>query len=109
MPDHACTEKRPNLLIFVFVRVRTAIQNIAGTLFSHGMQHAAFADNLIDRGPSKSGNHLLSKKVKYRWQRKKLQIQGAQILSDDSYLLYFEETKDAAQRRSWTFYEAIII
>jgi len=26
--------------------------------------------------------------------------QGAQILSDDSYFSYFEETKDAAQRRS---------
>ena len=27
--------------------------------------------------------------------------------SDDMYFSYFEETKDAAQRRSWTFYEAI--
>jgi len=35
--------------------------------------------------------------------------QGAQILSDDTYFSYFEETKDAAQRRSWTFYEAINI
>jgi len=41
--------------------------------------------------------------------KKKLQIRGAQILSDDSYLAYFEETKDAAQQRIWTFYEAIII
>ena len=41
--------------------------------------------------------------------KKKVQIQGAQILSDDSYFSYFEETKDAAQRRSWTFYEAIRI
>ena len=40
--------------------------------------------------------------------KEKVQIQGAQILSDDTYFSYFEETKDAAQRRSWTFYEAII-
>jgi hypothetical protein len=33
--------------------------------------------------------------------------QGAQILSDDTYFSYFGETKDAAQRGSWTFYEAI--
>ena len=32
--------------------------------------------------------------------------QGAQILSDDTYFSYFEETKDAAQHRTWTFYEA---
>jgi hypothetical protein len=43
-----------------------------------------------------------------RWQRKKLQIRGAQILSDDSYLAYYEEAKDAAQQKIWTFYEAII-
>ena len=47
------------------------------------------------------------KQVRFRWQRKKLQIQGAQILSDDSYLAYYEETKDVAQQRIWTFYEAI--
>jgi len=35
--------------------------------------------------------------------------QGAQILSDDSYLVYFEETKKAAQQRIWTFYEAVNI
>jgi len=39
--------------------------------------------------------------------KKKVQIQGAQILSDDSYFSYYEKTKDATQRRSWTFYEAI--
>ena len=33
--------------------------------------------------------------------------QGAQILSDDLYLAYHEETKDEAQHRIWTFYEAI--
>jgi len=32
--------------------------------------------------------------------KKNIQIQGAQILSDDKYFTYFEETKDAAQRRS---------
>jgi hypothetical protein len=36
-------------------------------------------------------------------------IQGAQILRDDLYLTYHEETKDVAQQRIWTFYEAIII
>ena len=33
----------------------------------------------------------------------------AQILSDDLYLAYYEETKDAAQQRIWTFYQAIMI
>jgi hypothetical protein len=28
-------------------------------------------------------------------------------MSDDLYLAYHEETKDAAQQRIWTFYEAI--
>ncbi|MFB0505859.1 MAG: hypothetical protein ACETWT_03920, partial [Thermodesulfobacteriota bacterium] len=41
------------------------------------------------------------------WQSKKLQIQGAQILRNEAYLQYAAMTKDAAQRRSWTFYEAI--
>jgi len=41
--------------------------------------------------------------------KKKVQIQDAQILSDDSYFSYVEETRDAAQRRSWIFYEAIKI
>jgi hypothetical protein len=39
--------------------------------------------------------------------KKKVQIQGAQILRDDLYFLYHEETKDAAQHRIWAFYEAI--
>ena len=73
--------------------------------------------------------------VKIRWQSKKLQIQGAQILRNEAYLQYAAVTKDAAQRSpsallravspstllrtvslsnglsngSWTFYEAIII
>jgi len=41
--------------------------------------------------------------------KKKDQIQGAQILRDDSYLAYFEETKNVAQHRIWTFCEAIKI
>jgi len=32
--------------------------------------------------------------------------QGAQILSNDSYLSYFEAAKDDEQRSSWTFYKA---
>jgi hypothetical protein len=39
----------------------------------------------------------------------KLQIQGAQILRNEAYLQYAAVTKDAAQRRSWTFYEAVKI
>jgi len=39
--------------------------------------------------------------------KKNVQIQDAQILSDDKYFSYFEETKDVAQRRIWTFYEAV--
>jgi hypothetical protein len=75
--------------------------------------------------------------VKIRWQSKKLQIQGAQILRNEAYLQYAAMTKDAVQRSpsallravsmsngpstllrtvslsnglsngSWTFYEAI--
>jgi len=51
---------------------------------------------------------MISKKVLIQWQSKKLQIQGAQILRNEAYLQYAAVTKDAAQRRSWTFYEAII-
>jgi len=60
--------------------------------------------------------------VKIRWQRKKFQIQGAQILRNEAYLQYAAVTKDAAQHSpsallramslsngSWTFYEAIIV
>ncbi len=50
---------------------------------------------------------MISQKVKIRWQSKKLQIQDAQILRNEAYLQYAAVTKDAAQRRSWTFYEAI--
>ncbi|MEA3471578.1 MAG: hypothetical protein U9R24_07660, partial [Thermodesulfobacteriota bacterium] len=46
-------------------------------------------------------------KVDIRWQSKKLQIQGAQVLRNEAYLPYAAVTKDAAQRRSWTFYKAI--
>jgi hypothetical protein len=58
--------------------------------------------------------------VKNRWQSKKLQIQGAQILRNEAYLQYAAVTKDEAQHSpsallravsmsngSWTFYEAI--
>ncbi|MEA2013739.1 MAG: enoyl-CoA hydratase-related protein, partial [Thermodesulfobacteriota bacterium] len=40
-------------------------------------------------------------------QSKKLQGQGAQILRNEEYLRYTAVTKDAAERRSWTFYKAI--
>ena len=48
-----------------------------------------------------------SQKVKIRRQSKKLQIQGAQIPSNEEYLSYAAVTRNAAQRRSWTFYEAV--
>jgi hypothetical protein len=34
-------------------------------------------------------------------------MQGAQILRNEAYLLYVAMTKDEAQRRRWTFYEAV--
>ena len=34
-------------------------------------------------------------------------MQGAQILRNEAYLRYAAVTKGAAQRSSWTFYEAI--
>jgi hypothetical protein len=48
-------------------------------------------------------------KARFQWQSIKVQIPGAQILSDDMYFSYFEKTKDAAQHIIWTFYEAISI
>src|SRR3990170_7744150 len=40
--------------------------------------------------------------------RKKLHMQGAQILRNEAYFFrYAAMTKDAAQRRRWTFYEAV--
>ena len=41
--------------------------------------------------------------------KKKVQDQGEQILRNEAYLSYAAKTKDEAQRRYWTFYEAIII
>ena len=46
-------------------------------------------------------------KSRTRRQSKKIQIQGAQILRNEAYLQYAAMTKDAAQHRSWTFYEAV--
>jgi hypothetical protein len=50
---------------------------------------------------------MVSSKIRIRRQSKKLQIQGAQILRNEAYLWYAAVTKDAAQRRSWTSYEAV--
>jgi hypothetical protein len=50
---------------------------------------------------------MVSQKVQIRRRSKKLQIQGAQTLRNEAYLWYAAVTKDAAQRRSWTFYEAV--
>ncbi len=63
---------------------------------------------------------MIAQKVKIRWQRKKLQIQGAQILRNEAYSKYAAVTKDAGQcspsaflramslsNGSWTFCEPI--
>jgi hypothetical protein len=42
-----------------------------------------------------------------RWFRKKLQMQGAQKLGSAAYSLVRCNDKGEAQRRRWTFYEAI--
>ena len=34
-------------------------------------------------------------------------MQGAQILRSEAYVWYVATTKDAAQHRRWTFYEAV--
>jgi len=36
-------------------------------------------------------------------------MQGVQILRNEAYLLYVAMAKDEAQRRRWTFYEAVNI
>jgi len=48
-----------------------------------------------------------TKKAANGRQSKKFQIQGTQILRNEAYLLYVAMTKDAAQHRSWTFYEVV--
>jgi hypothetical protein len=48
------------------------------------------------------------KKPKNGWLRKKLQIQGAQKLRSEAHLLVRLNDEVEAQRRRWTFYEAII-
>jgi len=52
---------------------------------------------------------MVRQKVKIERQSKKLQIQSAQILRNEAYLRYAAVTKDAAERRSWTFYEVVNI
>lgn len=44
-----------------------------------------------------------------RWQGKKLQTQGAQILRNEAYLEYAAMKKDAVQRIIYIFCEAIIL
>ena len=39
--------------------------------------------------------------------KKKVQDQGERILRIEAYIRYAAMTKDEAQRRYWTFYEAI--
>lgn len=51
----------------------------------------------------------LVKKSSNRRHSKKLQMQGARILRNEAYLSYVATTKDGAQRRSWTFSEAVKI
>jgi hypothetical protein len=50
---------------------------------------------------------MISQKVKNRMAKQKVQDQGAQILRSEAYDQCAATTKDAAQRRYWTFCEAI--
>ena len=50
---------------------------------------------------------MISQKVTNRWQCKKLQMQGAQNLRSEAYLLVRCNDEGEAQRGRWTFYEAI--
>ena len=36
-------------------------------------------------------------------------MQGAQVLRNEAYVWCVAVTKDAVQRRRWTFYEAVIL
>jgi len=47
--------------------------------------------------------------LKIGWFRKKLQMQGVQKLRSAAHLQVRRNDKAAAQRRRWTFYEAIIL
>jgi hypothetical protein len=51
---------------------------------------------------------LMFDELAKRWQSKKLQIQDAQIFRNEAYKEYAAMKKDAAQRRSWMFCEAIM-
>jgi hypothetical protein len=46
-------------------------------------------------------------KSQFGWQSEKFKIKASQILRNEAYLSYAAVTRDAAQRRYWTFYEAI--
>ncbi len=53
---------------------------------------------------------MVSQKIRFRRQSNPPaadQIQGAQILRNEAYLLYAAMTKDAAQRKRWTFCFAV--
>jgi hypothetical protein len=47
------------------------------------------------------------KKCRERWLCKKLQLQGAQKLRSEAHVLVRRNDEVAAQRRKWTFYEAM--
>jgi hypothetical protein len=75
------------------------------------MQLVALPAYLVARGkmqapkPKRAGRNLPFK----RWLRKKLQLQGAQRLRSDSHEQVCRNDGVAAQRRRWTFYEAITL
>ena len=50
---------------------------------------------------------MISQKVAKRWMRKKLQMQGAQNLRSERTWVVRRSDEGEAQRRRWTFYEAI--
>ncbi len=50
-----------------------------------------------------------SQNVRIRRQSKKLHMQGERILRNEAYFSYAAMTKDEAQHRRWTFYEAVML
>jgi tetrapyrrole methylase family protein/MazG family protein len=55
----------------------------------------------------KRPKELISNNVSFRWQSKKFKFKASQILKNEAYFSYAAVMRDAAQRRNWTFYEAI--
>jgi len=48
-----------------------------------------------------------SLKVRFRRFRKKFKFKACKFCNHEAYLSYVEWLRNAAQRRSWTFYETV--